>query len=118
MWNALPNLTTLPFTQATRILADGVEYTDREGAKTLACDSVVLSEGRIPLTGEAKKFMAPGRQFYVVGDANQLIDTTTARMPMSMPGMPPQPRENPNKVTTESGIRHSQLTAFWAANSL
>ena len=118
MWNALANLTTLPFAQATRILSGGVEYTDREGPKTLECDSVVLSEGRIPLTDEARKFMAPGRQFYVVGDANQLIDTTTARMPMSMPGMPPQPRENPNKVTTESGIRHSQLTAFWAANSL
>ena len=60
----------------------------------------------------------PFRGIYVVGDACQLIDTTSARMPMSMPGMPPQPRKDPNPVTTENGIRHSQLTAFWAANAL
>ena len=118
MWDSLENITTIGGAQTTLVEADGVVYTDREGEHKLLCDSVVLSEGRIPLTEEAKKFIAPGRQYYVVGDANLLIDTTTARMPMSMPGMPPQPRPDPNKVTTESGIRHSQLTAFWAANSL
>ena len=119
MWNSLDGLSTIAGAQATLIREKQVVYRTRDGQeKTVDCDSVVLSEGRIPLTEEAKRFIAPGRQFYVAGDASQIIDTTSARMPMSMPGMPPQPRKDPNPVTTENGIRHSQLTAFWAANSL
>ena len=119
MWNSLEGLSTIACAQATLIRDGQVVYRTRDGQeKTVDCDSVVLSEGRIPLTEEARRFMAPGRQFYVAGDASQLIDTTSARMPMSMPGMPPMPRKDPNPVTTENGIRHSQLTAFWAANSL
>ena len=119
MWNSLPGITVVTSAQATLVEADGVTYTGRDGSSVkVSCDSVVLSEGRIPLTDEALRFIAPGRQYYVVGDANQMIDTTTARMPMSFPGMPPQPRKDGNKDTTENGIRHSQLTAFWAANSL
>ena len=119
MWNSLENLETIPHAHAVLIRDKQVVYRDRDGREqAVDCDSVVLSQGRIPLTEEAKAFIAPGRQFYVVGDACQLIDTTSARMPMSMPGMPPMPRKDPNPVTTENGIRHSQLTAFWAANSL
>jgi thioredoxin reductase len=119
MWRSLENITTIPFAQATLIAADGVEYETKSGeTQKVLCDSVVLSEGRIPLVEEAQKFMAPGRQFYVVGDACQLTDTTSAGLPMAPPGMPTPPHENPNKDTTENGIRHSQLTAFWAANSL
>ncbi len=118
MWDSLENITTIPFAQATRIEADGVCYTDRSGEHKISCDTVVLSEGRIPLIDEARRFAGCGRQYYVVGDACQLIDTTAARMPMSHPGMPEQPRPDPNKITTDNGIRHSQLTAFWAANSL
>ena len=119
MWNSLEGLSTIAGAQATLIRDRQVVYRTRDGQeKTVDCDSVVLSEGRIPLTEEARRFMAPGRQFYVASDASQLIDTTSARMPMSMPGMPPMPRKDPNPVTTENGIRHSQLTAFWAANSL
>lgn len=116
MLEAQENISVIPFAQTTLVGADSVTYTDRDGAEhKLPCDSVVLSEGRIPLVDESLSFMGTAVQFYVAGDACLLTDTTNVRM---MPGPGGPGGASVETDTTENGIRHSIFTGYMAASTL
>lgn len=67
-----PNFGYIPHASTTRILADGVVYTDSDGAEhTIACDDVVLSAGVRPCLDDALAFYGCADRFYLVGDCHK-----------------------------------------------
>lgn len=112
--NSRPNISFITMAQTTLIEEDGVTYTDRDGVShKVPCGSVVVANGRIPNTKEAYEFAGSAPQFFVVGDACSLSDTSKMGH-----GGPHGPKEDPNKDTTDAGIRHSIFTGFSAASCI
>ncbi len=108
-----PNIHFVTEAQTTAIEEDGVVYTDKEGnSHKIPCGSVVVANGRIPNTEQAYAFAGSAPQFYVVGDACQLTEASKRG------GHGPGQKSDPNKDTTDAGIRHSIYTGFTAANCI
>ncbi len=111
--NSRPNIHFVTEAQTTLIEEDGVTYTDKEGkSHKIPCGSVVVANGRIPNTEQAYAFAGSAPQFYVVGDACQLTEAS------KMGGHGPGAKPDPNKDTTDAGIRHSIYTGFTAASCI
>lgn len=111
--NSRPNIHFITEAQTTLIEEDGVTYTDKEGSShKIPCGSVVVANGRIPNTEQAYAFAGSAPQFYVVGDACQLTEASKRG------GHGPGAKPDPNKDTTDAGIRHSIYTGFTAASCI
>ncbi len=68
-WEAIPSFHYVLNASAKEIVAEGVTYTDQNGADhTLAADTVVLSVGMRSKSDEALAFYGTAPHFYMIGD--------------------------------------------------
>ena len=73
------NLQTVTGGRCTGITAQGVSYTDQEGAaQTIPCDSVVMAAGMRPRQADATALYDPAYRLYTVGDCDKAANVQKA----------------------------------------
>jgi NADPH-dependent 2,4-dienoyl-CoA reductase/sulfur reductase-like enzyme len=73
------NLKTVTGGKCTGITAEGVTYTDKDGAaQTLPCDSVVMAAGMRPRQADATALYDPAYRLYTVGDCDKAANVQKA----------------------------------------
>lgn len=77
-WEAMENFSYITEAAATDIGKDEVAYIDAAGtAKTIKCDSVVISAGFKPNQDEAIQFYGTADRFFIIGDCRTIGNVQT-----------------------------------------
>ncbi len=73
------NLKTVTGGRCTSITAEGISYTDQDGAShTLPCDSVVMAAGMRPRQADATALYDPAYRLYTIGDCDKAANVQKA----------------------------------------